>query len=229
MIRVAVLDMAGTTVRDEGVVAQAFRDALLAVDYPRVDLAHGLRYAHDTMGRSKADVFAALLDHDTRRVDDALRAFEESYASAVELGSVTAIAGAEAAIGELRRGGVAVVLTTGFSRRTCDLLLERIGWVDLVDGSVVPGPDVRGRPHPDLVLAAAKVAGVDDPTEIAVAGDTANDLEAGARAGASIVAGVLTGAHDRSELESAPHTHLLESVAELPGVIARRQASKGGR
>ncbi len=231
MIRVAALDMAGTTVSDEGLVVRAFRDALLAVDYPRADLAQGLQFAHETMGRAKTEVFGVLLHSDARQVAAALRAFEESYTSAVDAGAVTPIAGAERAIRELRRRGIAVVLTTGFTRRTCDHLLEALGWAGLVDGSVVPGPGIRGRPHPDLVLAAAKIAGVEDPTEIAVAGDTTNDLEAGTRAGASIVAGVLTGAHDRGQLEAAPHTHLLESIAELPGVIAIAggQGSYGGR
>jgi hypothetical protein len=30
--------------------------------------------------------------------------------------------------------------------------------------------------------------------------------------------GVLSGAHDRLALESAPHTHLLDSVADVPGI-----------
>ncbi|MGZ6969654.1 MAG: HAD hydrolase-like protein, partial [Acidimicrobiia bacterium] len=60
---------------------------------------------------------------------------------------------------------------------------------------------------------------VDAVQEVAVAGDTISDLEAGMAAGASVVAGVLTGAHDRAQLESAPHTHVLGSVAELPAVL----------
>jgi phosphoglycolate phosphatase-like HAD superfamily hydrolase len=52
-----------------------------------------------------------------------------------------------------------------------------------------------------------------------VAGDTTNDLIAGTRAGASVVAGVLTGAHSAEELGEAPHTHLLGSVAELPALL----------
>jgi phosphoglycolate phosphatase len=55
---------------------------------------------------------------------------------------------------------------------------------------------------------------------VAVAGDTVSDLEAGTRAGAAIVAGVLTGAHTKEQLEAAPHTHLLLGIDELPGVIA---------
>jgi phosphoglycolate phosphatase-like HAD superfamily hydrolase len=33
-----------------------------------------------------------------------------------------------------------------------------------------------------------------------------------------VVAGVLTGAHGRAELAAAPHTHLLDSVADFPAL-----------
>jgi len=33
------------------------------------------------------------------------------------------------------------------------------------------------------------------------------------------VAGVLTGAHDRAALEAAPHTHVLDSVADLEQLL----------
>jgi len=33
------------------------------------------------------------------------------------------------------------------------------------------------------------------------------------------VAGVLTGAHSAEELAEAPHTHLLDSIGDLPGVV----------
>ena len=61
--------------------------------------------------------------------------------------------------------------------------------------------------------------GLDDVHAMAVAGDTANDLLAGWRAGAGVVAGVLTGAHGRAELEAAPHTHVLDSVADFPAAL----------
>jgi phosphoglycolate phosphatase-like HAD superfamily hydrolase len=68
------------------------------------------------------------------------------------------------------------------------------------------------------VLEAVLALRIDDVHAVAVAGDTVSDLVAGTRAGAAIVAGVLTGAHGRAQLESAPHTHILESVAELPAL-----------
>jgi len=61
--------------------------------------------------------------------------------------------------------------------------------------------------------------GGDDVRALAVAGDTADDLWSGHRAGAGVVAGVLSGAHDRDTLAAAPHTHLLGSVAELPALL----------
>jgi phosphoglycolate phosphatase-like HAD superfamily hydrolase len=68
------------------------------------------------------------------------------------------------------------------------------------------------------VLEAVLRLRVDDVAAVAVAGDTVSDLVAGTRAGAAIVAGVLTGAHDRAALAGAPHTHILTSIAELPAL-----------
>jgi len=110
-------------------------------------------------------------------------------------------------------------LTTGFSDPTRELLIDHLGWDDLADLSLSPSVALRGRPFPDMALEALIRLGVDDVREMAIVGDTANDLLAGHRAGASVVAGVLTGAHDRATLESAPHTHILDSVVDLPDVI----------
>jgi len=53
----------------------------------------------------------------------------------------------------------------------------------------------------------------------AAVGDTTSDLIAGTRAGASLVVGVLTGAHGLDELLTAPHTHVIGSIRELPDLV----------
>ncbi len=218
-IRLACLDLAGTTIRDDGAVEAAFVAALRdAGAGPGTDgYPQRLASLRATMGRSKLEVFRELLgaDEAARRAN---LAFEAAYGAAIERGEVTPIAGASEAIDRLRASGVLVCLTTGFSPRTLDALLDAVGWRGRVDGALAPGPGVRGRPHPDLVLRAVLDLEVDDVAAVAVAGDTASDLWAGTRAGASIVAGVLTGAHDRSQLSEAPHTHLVDSIADFPGV-----------
>ena len=170
------------------------------------------------MGTSKIDVFRDLLG-DEDRAQAALAGFEAAMVDAVGCRPGPPLAGAEAAMARLRAAGVQVALTTGFSAAVQDLLVDALGWTEQVDLTWHPAPGRRGRPHPDLVLAAVLALGVDDVRAVAVVGDTANDLWSGWRAGAGIVAGVLTGAHGRSRARGrAPHPHP-RSVADLPGVL----------
>jgi phosphoglycolate phosphatase len=70
---------------------------------------------------------------------------------------------------------------------------------------------------------------VEDVRHVAVAGDTTNDLHCGTRAGAGIVAGVLSGGHSRAALESAPHTHIVETVGEFAQVVCGTMDASRGR
>ena len=56
-------------------------------------------------------------------------------------------------------------------------------------------------------------------SELAVVGDTPSDIESGRRAGAGLVAGVLTGLTSRQELEEAKAHVVLDSVASLPSAL----------
>lgn len=223
-IRLAVLDMAGTTVADGGLVEAAFGDAMAAVGITAADPAMPghLQVVRDTMGQSKIVVFRRLLGEEAR-AQQANAAFERAYADRVRDGHVRALPGAEALLATLREQGVKIALTTGFAAPTRQAIIDHLGWSGLVDGAFSPGAGVRGRPHPDLVLTALMALEIDDVAALAVAGDTVSDLQAGTAAGASLVAGVLTGAHDRATLEGAPHTHILDSVADLGPLIAERR------
>ena len=218
MIRLAVLDMAGTTVRDDGAVERAFVEAV------SVQLGDGtaqaLEYVRATMGQSKIVVFRALFDGDEEAAQAANRRFEQAFDAAVDRGEIGPIAGAEAALADLRTNGLLVCLTTGFSASTRDRIIDALGWRSSIDLALSPDDAGRGRPYPDMILTALLRLGVDDVHEVAVAGDTTSDLLAGTRAGAGVVAGVLSGAHARAELERAPHTHIIDSVAELPVILA---------
>ncbi|MDQ1519311.1 MAG: hypothetical protein QOI55_384 [Actinomycetota bacterium] len=143
---------------------------------------------------------------------------------------IEALPGAETTFAALRAAGVRVCLATGMSRAMLDHLVDVLGWRDLVDLTLAPELEdgLRGPPFPDLVLAAMLRLHVDDVREVAVAGDTVDDLVAGARAGASVVVGVLTGADDAARLRSAPHTHVLRAIDEFPAVVAAASYSSGG-
>jgi len=218
----ACLDMAGTTVRDDGVVDQAFTLALesVGIDLDRDRFDDARRYVLETMGQSKADVFAALLE--PAQASRATAEFALAYESLVASGRVSAMPGAADLFAALRAGGVAVCLTTGFAPSTRDALIEVLGWNDAIDLALSPADVGRGRPEPDMVLGAMDRLGVPDAAAVAVVGDTTSDLEAGTRAGAGAVIGVLSGAHDRQTLVTAPHTALIGDVTQLIGVLAAR-------
>jgi phosphoglycolate phosphatase len=215
-IALAVLDMAGTTVSDDGLVIRAFDEAATAVGVPTegAERDQARRYVLDTMGQSKIEVFRALFGSEDR-AQEANTAFENAYEKHID-DELAPIPGAAEAISQLRSAGIKVALTTGFSPSTQERLLAALGWEDIADLTLAPGEGCRGRPYPDLVLTAVLRTGVEDVAKVAVLGDTTSDVLSGLRAGASIVAGALTGAHDEAMLRAAGATHVIRSVADFP-------------
>ncbi|MGO8871480.1 MAG: phosphonatase-like hydrolase [Acidimicrobiales bacterium] len=219
-IRLVALDMAGTTVADDGAVEEAFQRALDAVGLIAGDLREDPRdYVRRTMGQSKIAVFTELLGGDHHRAEAANAAFEAAFDQAVDSGEVWPIAGAESTFGALRDAGMRICLTTGFSPASRQRIITALGWEGRIDLALSPADAGRGRPWPDMILTAVLRLRIDDVAEVAVVGDTSSDLLAGTRSGASLVVGVLSGAHSRAELGRAPHTHIIDSVADLPALL----------
>lgn len=215
-IELVVFDMAGTTVSDDGVVEAAFqraaeRTGVVATLTPE----EALDYVRATMGMSKIDVFTRLADGDVDAATRATAAFEAAYAELIDESGATEIAGAETLIRALLDDGVKVALTTGFAPITRDAILRSLGWLDLVDIALSPVDAGRGRPAPDLVLAAALRAGVSAMSAVAVVGDTASDIRSGLAAGAGLVVGVLSGSHDSDVLRAAGAHAVIDDVTVL--------------
>jgi len=219
-ISVACLDMAGTTVADEGGVLAAFAAAVgrfgPAPGTPGYDDA--LAIVHRTMGQSKIEVFRRILGSEAG-AQQANRVFEESYAASVDSGLAGPLPGAIETITALRAAGIRVCLATGFSPATRDALLDALGWRPLIDLAISPADAGRGRPWPDLPLTALLRLGGGAVSELAVVGDTASDVESGLRAGAGLVAGVLTGSASREELERAGAPHVLDDITGLVALL----------
>jgi phosphoglycolate phosphatase len=221
-IELAVLDMAGTTVRDDGLVQQAFVAAIgeVGVAAGSAQLESMLDHVRATMGESKIVVFERLLGGDHERAERANAAFERAYALSVADGGCEPVAGAEDTIKRLRAGGVKVALTTGFSPGTQAAIVAALGWEHLVDLCLAPADAGRGRPYPDLPLTALLRLGASRVQAMVVAGDTVADMRCGVNAGAGLVVGVLTGAHQAPALRDAGATQVLASITDLPGLLS---------
>jgi phosphoglycolate phosphatase len=223
-VQLAVLDMAGTTVADDGLVVAAFEAAATAVGMPESgpERESARRYVLDTMGQSKISVFRALFDSEFL-AQEANAAFEQAYDQLIDEGRAAPIDGAAEAVTRLRESGIRVALTTGFSGTTQEKLLAALGWQSLADLVIAPRDGVRGRPYPDLILSALMRLEIDGVANVATLGDTSSDIESGLRAGAAIVVGTLTGAHDEQRLRAAGATHVVGSVAEFADLILQHR------
>jgi len=217
---VACLDMAGTTVADDGSVMAAFGAA--AAQFGLVPGAPGydeaIAFVQDTMGQSKIEVFRQLLGSE-ERAQRANQAFEEAYAESVRAGLVAPLPGAVETITALRAAGIKVCLATGFSPVTRDALLDALAWRPLIDLALSPADVGRGRPWPDLPLTALLRLGGGAVSELVVVGDTPSDVESGLRAGAGLVVGVTSGAASAESLAAAGAPHVIDSVGGLLQLI----------
>ncbi len=231
-IELVVFDIAGTTVRDDGVVNRCLRQALasagLVVDPVEVNRVMGLpkpiAIAHLIEMSGRAEELGPFVDAFHREFVERTVAF---YRHDPSVGPVD---GAEEVFRTLRSAGVRVALNTGFDRRITDELMQRLGWAEgtVVDALIASDEVHRGRPYPDMIQALMRRLRVQEPARVAKVGDTPADLEEGTAAACGLVVGVTSGTHSRDQLEPLPHTHLIDSIRELPALLGRSAALSAG-
>jgi phosphonatase-like hydrolase len=224
VIELVALDMAGTTIDDHGAVYVALRRSVEETG-ATVDNADLQKW----MGTDKIAAITALMVLggqvlSPERAAAAFTRFRAILAESYRERPPVALPGVVAGLTELRERGIAIALTTGFSDDVAEPLLDSLGWTigdgdtHLLDAVVTSTDVAAGRPAPYLIHHAMELTGVRDVRRVLAAGDTVVDLEAAANAGA-ISVGVLSGALTRAQLLAHPHDFLLDSVADLPGLL----------
>ncbi|HZR18148.1 MAG TPA: HAD hydrolase-like protein [Verrucomicrobiae bacterium] len=223
-IELVIFDMAGTTVRDDDAVNICLREALATKTAVTRD------EVNKVMGLPKPIAIRLLLEEklggahqvSTSVVDlvyhDFLARMLNHYRTAP---GIEPMPHTMDVFCRLKEAGVHLALDTGFSRPIVDAILERLGWNEggVLDATVASDEVPRGRPHADLALRAMELTGVRDPNRVAKVGDTPSDLQEGMAAGCGMVVGVTNGSHTREQLMAHPHTHLIASLQELPGLV----------
>lgn len=220
----AVFDMAGTTVAEGGAVYQALTDTLR-----ERGVTVSADALHEVKGTDKREALRLLIGRspDAESLLPELPSLHarfvshliEFYATAA---AVTEFAGTSATFKWLRNRHIKVALNTGFNRPIAQVLIDRLGWERdrLIDASVTSDEVERGRPYPFMIAKLMDHFGLTDPQRVIKIGDAPADLREGYHAGCGLVIGVLGGSSTREELEIYPHHYLIDSVADLPELLA---------
>lgn len=217
-IDLVVFDMIGTTVEASPRIPEAFKAA-----YEVAGITLSAEDISSIRGKSKREAIRELLECNGKPIDLAESVYDAFRSYLVDCyrdGPVNPVPGADETFSWCHDHDIQIALTTGFDREVAVLLIAHLGWGDVADVIVCNDDVDRGRPAPDLILAAMSRLQLADVARVASVGDTVSDLEAGANAGTRWNIGVLSGAHSREQLAAAPHSALIDSVASLPVVFS---------
>jgi len=217
--------MAGTTVRDPGLVAAALADVLTQHGY-KIDPAA----AQPLMGYDKPEAIRRLMRDAgaVRAADDTVLVMRIHAAFVAQMLlcycedlRVAPMPEAEECFAALHARGIRIALNTAFSRVIADAIVTRFGWMEnrIIDDLVATDEVAAGRPEPHMIRTLMARAGVDDPRAVVKVGDTEVDVREGRNAGAGLVVAVTTGAYARSALESYAPDRIIDSLRELPELL----------
>ena len=220
--RLAIFDMAGTTVQDPGglvaeVLAQALAGAGITV---AADAARPL------MGYDKPEAIRRLLRaHDAAAIADDEAAVARIHVDFVARmitcyrtdPRVQPMPGAEDVFAQLRARGMRVALNTAFSRDIAETIVARFGWLDraVIDDLVAADDVPAGRPQPYMIETLRIRAGNVAATAVVKIGDTEVDIAEGRNAGVGKVVSVTTGAFTREELLPYGPDAVIDDLSEL--------------
>lgn len=221
-IKLAVFDLAGTTVKDDDFVAQAF---IAAFQHEGIEVTAA--DVNPWMGVRKTQAIAEVLYEKRGEADPVL--VERIHSSFVEAmvrfysdsDEVTPMDGAEKLFRSLQSRGIRVAVNSGFPRVIVDAILLRFGWIweGLVDDSIASDEVPAGRPFPHMIRSLMDRAGVLLPAQVMKVGDTTVDIEEGRQAECGLVIAVTTGANTQEELAEFTPDHIIDHLEAIHGLL----------
>lgn len=221
--KLVVLDIAGTTVNDFGLVQKAAMNTMkekLAVDVTLDD-------ANKVMGIPKKTAFEQLcslhqVEVSAEQIDGLVFHFNERLtAQYAEKGSIELMPHAGELFESIRACGSQVYLNTGFNRAIADVIVQNLNLGTVLNGYIGSDEVMAGRPQPDMIRLAMKRSGVEYSHFVMKVGDTISDLYEGFSAGCAWNVGVLTGANTYEELRTAPYSQILSNLQPLLGYFPK--------
>lgn len=145
------------------------------------------RFFVETAGRTNAEILADLLPGQTPAAHAAAADEKEALYRDIASTRLALIAGTLELLDRAAGLGLKLAVCTASTPPNIALAYQRFGIGDRVQTTVSPADGLRGKPHPDIFLEAARRLGT-DPGECLVFEDAPLGVEAARRAGMKAVA-----------------------------------------
>lgn len=196
-IHALIFDCDGVVVDSNRLHVETWKETAAAHGYPMADPEH--------IGKCGLRTIAVIRELLRWPVDEeeAVRLGEEKesrYRDRIRAGGIVPIPGVRETLEKAAAMGIPCALGSSAPPENARLCLESLGLVPFFRAVVTGGDVARGKPHPDIFLAAAEKLGV-PPEECLVIEDAPAGVEAAHRAGMRVVA--LLTSHTPEELAAA--------------------------
>ena len=157
-------------------------------------------------GKRNAVIIPDILDwtRDPQEIETLGHRKEALYRELVEADGLASLAGVRELLAELRQARVPCVVGTSTERENLCMAFDLLDLGEFFQGTVTSEDVTQGKPHPEVFLRAADLAGL-PPEKCVVLEDSVHGIEA-ARAGGMKALGLAT---------TRPQEHLSEAGAHL--------------
>lgn len=204
-----LLDMDGTLIDSMPIHQQAWARWHAELGLPFDDA----RFFEQTAGRANDEVVLGLFPAMPPAERAALAERKEALYREAAAGALQYIAGAEVFLQQARAAGFKLAVCTASPAVNLEIVFQRFGLDRLVDTVASPADGLRGKPHPDIFVEAARRLGV-AAANCLVFEDAPLGVEAARRAGMDAVA--LATTLPPSAFDGYPN--LLATISDFVGV-----------
>ena len=214
-----VFDIAGTTVRDKGNIAEAFIDA-----FKQFGISVPIEEVNKVMGWRKKDAIVLLLGkfqgkadiQSEELVEEIHTAFIQNMISFYENDEdLQPLDYAEELFQQLRANNIKVALNTGFTKDITDVILRKLNWKEgqMIDFAVCSDEVPEGRPYPYMIQELMKRSEIIDAKQVVKVGDTEVDVQEGRNADCGLVIGITTRAYSKELLEQYQPDEIIDHLS----------------
>lgn len=140
-----------------------------------------------TAGRTNQEILRDLFPQADASEHERLAARKEALYREIAARELQLVAGAAAVLMQARDRGLKIAVCTAAPTANIALAFERFGLAERVDAVTSPADGLRGKPHPDIFVEAARRLGI-DPAACLVFEDAPLGIEAARRGDMAAVA-----------------------------------------